>query len=366
MLRASLVFDGKTLRVPESMGLPCHHQLTGTMLENLGEIASRKCYESLGYDENGKPRGRSSEKIHEHILEVNNSSVYEHCNITLAIKVLNETHRKDILISCLNRKGIHVSDRIYSPDEISSAKDYVFVTSNLRAILEWEKYTTETNGSDACKLLGSSLRRLANEKAPLVVSKPENPVFYTYTCVKNQELDNNQAWISLYLFGSRGFTHEQVRHRYAMSQRSTRYVDESESEFVYHPLVKKHLSDDRRYLASLTAECDRIARKTYKQLFASIYERLILDGVPVDMARKQARGAARGFLPNNLASDMIFSTSVNGWRDIFRQRASKFADAEIRLVYNDVFAALQESQYADRFSDFVWGPSPDGIGMILI
>jgi hypothetical protein len=53
----------KQLYLPESMGRPKENQLTGTIHENLGELASRICYDSLG-------SGRSSEALHQHILDV--------------------------------------------------------------------------------------------------------------------------------------------------------------------------------------------------------------------------------------------------------------------------------------------------------
>ncbi len=90
-------------------------------------------------------------------------------------------------------------------------------------------------------------------------------------------------------------------------------------------------------------------------------------------ARKQARGAARGFLGNALETELIFSASVKAWHDIMLvQRASKFADAEIREVYagaadntNHVIAALKQSRFADRFNDVDVVDSPDGIGNVM-
>jgi thymidylate synthase ThyX len=63
-------------------------------------------------------------------------------------------------------------------------------------------------------------------------------------------------------------------------------------------------------------------------------------------ARKQARGAARGYLGNALASDMLFTTSVTGWKWILSQRKNKLADAEIREVYTPAWTALQSSSTA--------------------
>ena len=87
-------------------------------------------------------------------------------------------------------------------------------------------------------------------------------------------------------------------------------------------------------------------------------------------ARKQARGAARGFLGNALQTELVFSASVQQWHWMLDQRASQWADAEIREIYAresaTVIAALRESQYAEEFAAYKNAPAPDGIGSILV
>lgn len=60
---AKLVYDGGEVLIPEEMDKPSDGQMIGTQYEQLSELACRVCYDSLG-------RGRSSQDLHKHILEV--------------------------------------------------------------------------------------------------------------------------------------------------------------------------------------------------------------------------------------------------------------------------------------------------------
>jgi hypothetical protein len=352
-MNASLVFDGfGQPRIPESMGQPSPDQLTGTPLENLGELASRICYDSLG-------NGRSSGKLHEHILEVKNHSVYEHANFTVSFPGISSSLEHNILLAVVSRKGVW----------FEKTPSGVEVTANLRAVLEWERHSAAWLQGREPSRLGSTLRSFASRLAPLVVS----PGGYAYpdSRLVDGDLTDDQAWVTLWLYGSRGFTHEQVRHRFAMSQRSTRYVDEDGSPYIQHPLVTKYLDDinvpavQRKALGLLVRNSTHADRETYREAVVCLQEYGVTNGLDKLTARKQARGAARGYLGNALASEMLFSAPVSGWKWILRQRANKLADAEIRAVYEDALAALKSSRYGDRFSEFNLIPSPDGLGKVL-
>jgi thymidylate synthase ThyX len=88
-------------------------------------------------------------------------------------------------------------------------------------------------------------------------------------------------------------------------------------------------------------------------------------GLDKASARKQARGAARGYLGNALATEMLFSAPVSGWKWILSQRANRLADAEIRAVYGRVLPALKASRYGAMFTGLDLVPSPDGMGEVL-
>jgi thymidylate synthase (FAD) len=195
---------------------------------------------------------------------------------------------------------------------------------------------------------------------------------------------DRERWITLYLTGSRGWSHELVRHGdwTAISQRSTRYVDESESAWVLHPLLAAFLAsqgpvaDGGVDLGRLVREsCERAllhARTGYDiirgQLEAWLLPKLRAKGdlYAATSAKKQARGAARGLLGNALETEVIFSASVAQWLHMLRMRAADAADAEIRMGFAmAALPQLRRSRYAQRFEHIQLAPASDGLGMAL-
>ena len=169
--------------------------------------------------------------------------------------------------------------------------------------------------------------------------------------------------INFFITGvSRGLTHELVRHRHAsISQRSTRYVDESESDWALHPLIAKYKD---RLNAEDTLEAIELARQAYKDIAADLESALTLDGIDKSTARKQARGAARGLLGNALTSELVWSCNVRSLRNFLEQRASEFADAEIRLLANEIYDLCMIA-VPEYFNDYTKVICPDGIGFGL-
>ncbi len=346
---AKLVYDGGSeVYVPSEMGIPRSDQLQGTPAEILCELAGRVCYDSLG-------KGRSSEDYHKHILEVNHTSTLEHFNFTVQFSRIDEER---VALACLNRKGVHFQS---NPLNISQ------VTANLRSILEWDKYTNESNSylqyEDVCDTMKVYGNMIAPNIIPILCERIEDG------CSLKSDTNSNQSFISMFLSGSRGFSHEQVRHRYAMSQRSTRYVDENGSEWITHPLICNYMDDNplENYplMLPIISVCWQECGIVYKKIVNILERYMINKGVDKFNARKQARGAARGYLGNALQTEMIFTAPVSGWLDMVRQRCSQFADAEIRLLYNQVLPELKRSRYGHFFDKMSLVDSPDGIGKVL-
>lgn len=363
-MKASLVHDNSGyVIIPESMGSPSPDQMQGTVGEQLGELASRICYDSLG-------NGRSSVKLHAHILEVINLSVYEHYNFTVQFKIggacIPYERIGDFYRAVSNRKGVWIEINEYGEVEL---------TTNLRAILEWDRWTRQANQSPLTNKVKETLTAYGHLLAPEIIrnlGNTETNLFNNSSLKRECKLSPDQAWVSLYLYGSRGFTHEQVRHRFAMSQRSTRYVDESESEWIMHPLIKKYLQDtnpsyeeSRIWMLGYITEAVKAGQAAYKLVGSCLEKYLLAGGVDKATAKKQARGSSRGYLGNALASEMIFTAPVTGWRWILNQRLSRYADAEIREIYEPVLDALKSSRYGHYFEDYSTIPAPDGMGTVL-
>lgn len=174
------------------------------------------------------------------------------------------------------------------------------------------------------------------------------------------------ASISFYLAGiSRGCTHELVRHRAgtAISQRSTRYVDESESEWAWHPLITEFL-DDSALGMGIPNGAKNTCATVYRDLVEHVQDALVKRGVDKLTARKQARGAARGVLGNALETALVWTANLRALRNVIEQRASRFADAEIRVLANRLWEEGVKV-CPEYLSDYVKGECPDGIGFEL-
>ena len=339
-------------------------QKVGTALDQLCEIAGRSCYDSFG-------KGRTAPLYHAHLIEVNHGSVWEHANFTAQF-TFPPAHREAVWIHLLNRPGIHVE-----PTEVGAR-----ITANLRAIREWDVFTGAPVPSYSKEVLidlRDTLKHFGNTMAPQVcpaVEFEQRSTMVNGVLVEPESAE--EKWVTMFLTGSRGFTHELVRHKYrtAVSQRSTRYVDEDESQWVDHPLGCAYIEVEKVERApngepcSLTlrqriAHVKDTAKRTYKRTVEVLEPWLMAKGVDKFTARKQARGAARGYLGNALYTEAVFSASVAQWRRMLMQRANPAADAEIRDVFCQALEGLKCSRYAADFADLALEASPDGLGRVL-
>jgi hypothetical protein len=364
LICAELVWDGgDEVIIPSHMSSPAPNQMQGTAHQRLGEISARICYDSLGIDpDTGKPRGRSSEEMHQHLIEVKNHSVYEHCTFTV---VLQGRDFEGVISCLLNRPGVWVE----------WIDDRLEVTLNHRSVLEWEKWTSSPGQrySWMSFRLGNSLWHHARELAPrLYKSETRYLPSLIEMELKTRDLNSRQAWVSLYLRNSRACSHEQVRHGNdtAISQRSTRFCSEEESPYITHPLIQQYLNTvDPGQVAEVRAAMEssiQADRKAYRTLTDHLTHFFKGRGVRGTNARKQAWGSARGYLGNALMTEMIFSASCAQWRWMLSQRGSVLADAEIRELYAPgVLTALKQSRYRSMFDDLSLEPSPDGIGQVV-
>ncbi len=368
MKYAKIVWDGEKLEVPSDMGCPKENQLKGSDLDNLVELAGRVCYDSLG-------SGRDSVEYHKHIIEVGHGSVQEHANLTFAIPLDVPTYL-GCVEALINRPGVWMCKEVPTIITANTGPGFnLRFTANMRAIREWFEFPPMNKLSI---VLGQQVQFLAKQKAPLILQDLQ-PVDTGMPLQLVNGKYEDEMWVSVFFTNvSRGFSHELVRHKFrtAVSQRSTRYVDEGESHWCWHPLILKNIDPkaplvDTRFWEN-TEEGNKLARLSlndlqalcqegYKQLVEKLQAQLISEGSDKFTARKQARGAARGLLGNALNTELIFSASLSQWKWMFHLRAAAAADAEIRVVMNEVY-----EQFVDRFSNHFQGydkvDCPDGIG----
>jgi thymidylate synthase (FAD) len=157
---------------------------------------------------------------------------------------------------------------------------------------------------------------------------------------------------------SRALTHELVRHRVgvAISQRSTRYVDESDADYVVHPALGAE--------SLVTFDARISARDAYIRVADGIEKSLIARGVDKLQARKQARGAARFYLGNGIETSLIWSANVRALRHVIQMRATDAADAEIRALAVELLKVMQV-EVPSYFSDLHIVPAADGLGSVV-
>lgn len=153
---------------------------------------------------------------------------------------------------------------------------------------------------------------------------------------------------------SRGFSHEMVRHRAgtAVSQLSTRYVDESDARFVVPPIVEKEPENHAAFIHDMFTNHYRSCQRLYTILVKDLMEDLKQrfpdqygkdDQDTKTVLRKAARGAARAVLPIGLETKMFFSANCRAIRHILEMRMSGAAETEIRIVAGMIFDIVRKA-----------------------
>ena len=160
---------------------------------------------------------------------------------------------------------------------------------------------------------------------------------------------------------SRSLTHELVRHRagFAYSQRSQRYVDETEGSFVLPPalVAENGAADDARAILENAVES---AADSYVKLVEELEEVLPRERFDHNTDRRKAiRQAARAVLPNATETKIFVTGNVRAWRHFIEMRAAPFADWEIRSLALQILELLQKEAPL-MFGDFEVSDLGDG------
>ena len=139
------------------------------------------------------------------------------------------------------------------------------------------------------------------------------------------------ASATFYLEGvSRAFTHELIRHRHlSYSQLSQRFVDESDAAYVVPPAMR----GDVLLARDLEQRVDDMLEN-----YSVAVDELIEEGY----SRKQAREAARAFLPNCIEAKIVVSGNLRAWHEVTQRRMQPDADAEMQEVMAMIYDELTE------------------------
>ena len=157
---------------------------------------------------------------------------------------------------------------------------------------------------------------------------------------------------------SRSLTHELVRHRagFAYSQKSQRYVDESQScAFVVPPAILE--------AGGVAIEIFKAEMTSAMTAYLALAESLAADlpqreGENATTRRKSVRQAARSVLPNATETKIVVTANIRALRHFVEMRASEYADAEIRRLALTVLRIMQ-IEAPLMFGDFVVKTLPD-------
>lgn len=143
--------------------------------------------------------------------------------------------------------------------------------------------------------------------------------------------------VTFYVEGvSRNLSHELIRHRHlSFSELSQRFVDMSEARMVMPPAVR----DGGDFLEPVL---DTIYYDDYSHISTAMQS----DG----KTRKQAREAARYYLPSAMETKFVVTGNLRAWRDVLKKRDSEHADAEMQLLAKEMKRQLL-AEYPDVFKD---------------
>lgn len=156
------------------------------------------------------------------------------------------------------------------------------------------------------------------------------------------------ASVSILIEGvSRALTHELIRHRAgtAISQVSQRFVDESDADFVIPPFI---LDNDAALHEWTQAISSALVR--YQTLVTQLLADPRLAALPATLARKRAREAARGVLPNSTETKLVWTANLRALRHVITLRGDIHADLEIHrfaTVLLETVRPLAPAVFAD-------------------
>lgn len=133
---------------------------------------------------------------------------------------------------------------------------------------------------------------------------------------------------------SRADSHEIVRHRhFSFSQKSQRYVlNSTPFEISLHPTLFEAAKDSQELFnfAERVADDFESAQAEYEVLRSMGY------------SRKQAAEAARSYLPNAAAVNMVVTGNVRSWMEFVSKRHHPSADASLQHLAGLVYDILKK------------------------
>lgn len=214
------------------------------------------------------------------------------------------------------------------------AERSAFETRYTSGLMSWHSSELPNEGQTLIEFAG----RLCYESFDLPNEKTKENSGYIRNIISlGHESVLEHVSVTFYVEGvSRNLSHELIRHRHlSFSELSQRYVDMTEANIVVPPADREHLESDMR---SMPFESSRN------------YENAVTEILSDGKTRKQAREAARYYLPSGMETKFVVTGNLRAWRDVLKKRDSEHADAEMQLFAKEVKRQLLE-EYPDVFGD---------------
>lgn len=198
---------------------------------------------------------------------------------------------------------------------------------------------------------GAERERFANtDSAQPVIEFAGRVCYHAFGC-KNANTDSAEGYVNnildqkhfsvlehssftFYLTGiSRADSHEIVRHRhFSFSQKSQRYVlEKTPYEISVHPAIyEAHAGDELDVFADEIAQGFDKAKETYDNF------RIL------GLTHKEASEAARQYIPNAAAVDMVVSGNARSWMEFISKRNHEAADRSLDYLAGQVWSILRK------------------------
>jgi len=158
------------------------------------------------------------------------------------------------------------------------------------------------------------------------------------------------SWVSfMFTNVSRVFTHELVRHRVgtAISQESLRYV-RADDLGLWIPPRYRDIPD----LSVVLSTHWEYAEKSYNEVLdrCALIEGMPFDNLPFEK-KKEYTSFARRVLPIGMTTNIGWSCNMRTLRGVLEQRTSRFAEIEMRHVFN-IVGSIARERWPSLFDDY--------------
>jgi thymidylate synthase (FAD) len=187
---------------------------------------------------------------------------------------------------------------------------------------------------EAVKQMMRNIERIGRTcyKSEDKIAKDSYKTFVNMIVSKNHLAVIEHEKLSVRFITDRGISHEMVRHRLAsFAQESTRYCNYSNDKFG-HELVFVCPFTENEIAENTEGYC--LWLKSMQEAEDS-YMNLLSVGVKAQMARS--------VLPNSTKTEVVVTTNLRHWLEIFSQRDSSAAHPQMRRLMHKLHLELQEA-----------------------